>query len=183
MSVFSGVFFWYNPVFDEVHGDSSHAGLGRKPQVPEAEFGGNRKHGLHPKTCSPMLSSLLLALPDGDTGMSHGGQPMGTAGMAAAGMLPTAGGLWEAAAQTQDHSWNICFSPVHKQPPVLGNGCEPSFLPQPNVLTPGRCPLIPRAVLQPWGDSPGGSLGVLAGVSESQGGLGVLGGVSPAHSP
>lgn len=76
-----------------------------------------------PQDLSPMLSMLLLALPDGDTGMSHGGQPMGTAGM-----FSTAGGLWEAAAQTQGHSWHICFSPVQKQSPVLENGCKPPFL-------------------------------------------------------
>lgn len=47
MSVFS---FWYNPVFDEVQDDSSHAGLGRKPWVPEPELGGSTKQGLHPKS-------------------------------------------------------------------------------------------------------------------------------------
>lgn len=46
MSVFS---FWYNPVFDEMHGDSSHARLGRKPWVAEPELGGNTKHPPRPQ--------------------------------------------------------------------------------------------------------------------------------------
>lgn len=116
--------------------------LGRagSPGLLNPSSEGTQNPGIAPKMLSAVLSRLLVALPAGDTGMSQEQQDGHC--WAQQGRSQLQGG---AAAQTQAHSWHSCFSPVHKQSPGLEKGCEPRFLPQPHVLTPGRCPLIPTA--------------------------------------
>ena len=89
MSVFS---FWYNLVFVDVHGDSFHFGLGRKPEPLNLGLEARQNTGFTPKTesaPSPVPGTLLMAgvaLPDGDGGVSQGRQPMGTPGTGAGGL-------------------------------------------------------------------------------------------------
>lgn len=80
--------------------------------------------GAQNRAFNPKASSMVLeALPDGDTGMSHGGQPMGTAGMSAAGLsrdVPNCRGLVGSCCPDPGSQLEHLFQPSAEAAPSIG---------------------------------------------------------------